>query len=442
MNTDRSSHTWFLGFALIPVAISIYVASTGANGSPAVAMLVLAGCTIATYVLFAGRILVTSSKSEYTDADQPHSAVQSKATQELTIAPTSSLSNVLENQVALLKNELSKNTELVYRNDRFFRQVTGVVPTIKTQLDSVVSYTEKSAMEIGEKVRYIFSIAQKNLSSTNEIAEHFSGMPSTADADSKSISGVLKQALQLLNEMTAMLAENGKRNVEYSQSIAAILKNTATINKITEDIQYISDQTNLLALNAAIEAARAGEHGRGFSVVAEEVRKLSDRTNQASNDITKIVGEVNLSISDISTSLAENLAITQSKREAVDGAVSGLLETAEHATAKFSTLVDHSVASSEAVAHNIDQIVTSLQFQDITRQEIDRAIVPLRDLHLMADEMIACNSALGERPHHQPTTSPPLNVASLPKKVPEAAIPKGSGDASVERAVSGDVLLF
>ena len=154
--------------------------------------------------------------------------------------------------------------------------------------------------------------------------------------------------------MTNMLEENGKLNLDYSRSIEAILENTATINKITEDIQYISDQTNLLALNAAIEAARAGEHGRGFSVVAEEVRKLSDRTNQASNDITQIVGKVNDSVEAISKSLSENREKTESKKEAVNAAVSSLLESAEESTAVFSKLVDSSVVSSESVAQNID----------------------------------------------------------------------------------------
>ncbi|MCX6128050.1 MAG: methyl-accepting chemotaxis protein [Proteobacteria bacterium] len=194
-----------------------------------------------------------------------------------------------------------------------------------------------------------------------------------------------------------MLHENGNLNLHFSQSIQVILESTATINKITEDIQYISDQTNLLALNAAIEAARAGEHGRGFSVVAEEVRKLSDRTNQASNDITQIVGKVNDSIEAISRSLIDNRSKTESKKESVDSAVKSLLQTARESTTVFSKLVDSSVVSSQSVAHNIDQIILSLQFQDITRQEIEAAIVPIRQISSLAEEMVTKLSLAGSQ---------------------------------------------
>jgi cell division septation protein DedD len=174
-----------------------------------------------------------------------------------------------------------------------------------------------------------------------------------------------------------------------------ILENTATINKITEDIQYISDQTNLLALNAAIEAARAGEHGRGFSVVAEEVRKLSDRTNQASSDITQIVGKVNDSVAEISRSLTDNLQKTKAKKESVDTAVQSLMGSAKDSTAVFSKLVESAVISSESVAHNIDQIIMSLQFQDVTRQEIEAALSPLKQIGSFADDVVVRLDAAG-----------------------------------------------
>jgi methyl-accepting chemotaxis protein len=297
----------------------------------------------------------------------------------------------LNERIRQLESHLGERDEHLAAQEKLLRHILELIPQIQKQMSVVVEHTETSAIEIGDKVRSIYEKAQEHLAESNEINKQFSGVHSSKSAeedDKLSLSGVISVALKLLQDMTQMLEENGKLNLHYSQSIQAILENTATINKITEDIQYISDQTNLLALNAAIEAARAGEHGRGFSVVAEEVRKLSDRTNQASNDITQIVGKVNDSVEAISKSLTENRSKTEGKKDSVDKAVKSLLQTARESTAVFSKLVDSSVVSSQSVAHNIDQIILSLQFQDITRQEIEAAVVPIRQISNLAEEMV------------------------------------------------------
>lgn len=364
---------------------------------------------------------------------------------------------------------LQRKDEQLAVQENLLRKILDLIPKIESQLKSVIEHTESSAIEIGDKVRFIYEKAQEHLVESNEISKQFSGTNSSASSHDDaqkglSLSAVLNNALNLLKEMTEMLAENSRLNVEYSKSIEAILKNTATINKITEDIQYISDQTNLLALNAAIEAARAGEHGRGFSVVAEEVRKLSDRTNQASNDITQIVGKVNDSVKGISILLTENLTKTKAKKESVDEAVDLLLTSAKESTEVFSQLVESSVKSSESVAHNIDQIILSLQFQDITKQEIDATGIPLQQIESLTSEMVTRLISLrggefhGQGPSDQKLAielhekQPPKAASTIENEVKETPIPtavapeavskKDSNPAALEGAAPKDVLFF
>ncbi|MBC2724769.1 MAG: methyl-accepting chemotaxis protein, partial [Desulfosporosinus sp.] len=106
---------------------------------------------------------------------------------------------------------------------------------------------------------------------------------------------------------TAQLAETGVKGIESAVSqmdtlinqskameneVLQLEGNSQKVGQITEVITAIAAQTNLLALNAAIEAARAGENGRGFSVVAEEVRKLAEGATEATNEIKTIVFEI------------------------------------------------------------------------------------------------------------------------------------------------------
>jgi len=123
-------------------------------------------------------------------------------------------------------------------------------------------------------------------------------------------------------------------------------------------------------------------------VVAEEVRKLSDRTSAASNSIIKIVGKVNSSIRDMSRNLIDSIKKNTEKKIHVDQAVGELVQTAEESTEVFTKLISNAVTSSESVAKSIDQIVLSLQFQDITKQQIEHAMQPLERIKTNVEELL------------------------------------------------------
>nr|WP_277995636.1 methyl-accepting chemotaxis protein [Desulfitibacter alkalitolerans] len=119
--------------------------------------------------------------------------------------------------------------------------------------------------------------------------------------------------------MTASAEEIASYTKETESISLKALEKSNNTNEIIEIIRTIADQTNLLGLNAAIEAARAGEHGRGFSVVAEEVRKLSTKSKESVNSINQTIIEIQRVINDISSIVKQSAEITGQQSMALQG---------------------------------------------------------------------------------------------------------------------------
>ncbi|WP_280538751.1 PAS domain-containing methyl-accepting chemotaxis protein [Chromohalobacter sp. 11-W] len=119
----------------------------------------------------------------------------------------------------------------------------------------------------------------------NESAQMAYRISSTTEASANDGSRIINDTVEEIRRIAEQVAST-------SQQLATLEQRSTDINKVVESIHDIAEQTNLLALNAAIEAARAGEHGRGFAVVSHEVRQLSLRTSQATQDITATIASL------------------------------------------------------------------------------------------------------------------------------------------------------
>jgi methyl-accepting chemotaxis protein len=284
------------------------------------------------------------------------------------------------------RNEISSMLKALERLQGSMRQIITGIQSTAEQLTGASGELSATSSQIAQGTAHASSQSDSVSSAVDEMAAVSSDIALScqkmADRAGSTRSATLKGE-ETIAHMAAMMGAIENMVVGTMDEVKALGTNSERIGDIVVAIEDIADQTNLLALNAAIEAARAGEQGRGFAVVADEVRRLAERTTASTREIQSIIGALQGDVKNVVGSMERSASSVRSGTEDVQhssraiGSIQEQIGPLLEYVSQVATAAEEQSATSASITGSMRQITGVVHDAANGAQNSERAAAEL-----------------------------------------------------------------
>ncbi len=265
---------------------------------------------------------------------------------------------------------------------------SGALASVTTATQDISNGSKSQALEI-----------ERGTEAVHKLSVEIEAIMNTTEHNTRTIDGAMMQ----LKEGNTQVTQLAQTSVDFEEDfeevntmVELLNEKSKTISNVTRAISDITDQTNLLALNASIEAARAGEHGKGFAVVAGEVRKLAEKSKEATNEIQHTLTEILTGM----TKLVEKMSDTTEMNNQQRGAVTSVQQSMETLTTDLYAVI-HELGENmqriQQVHVEKDQVVTMIEQLSAVSQQTSASI---EEIASVMEEQSASTEEVAQHARH------------------------------------------